>query len=85
MIGGAGRFVWNKIERRFTALDAELAKCRQREAASVERRAVQLTVIELLWQEVRRLAPDNPALIRGKKLLDDLKEKGREDAEGEQA
>ena len=72
-IGGGIRFAWNKIESRFQAVEArflaaeaELIHCREREAASVERRGTQLTVIELLWQEVQS-------------LLDDLKKKERED------
>lgn len=78
-LGTAGRFVWNKIEARFQAVEAELVHCREREAHSVELRARQLTVIELLWQEVQRLNPGCVVLTRVKDLLDDLKEKERED------
>ena len=75
-IGGAGAFVWNKIEKRFTAIDGELDKCRAREAASQKRSAVHVTVIELLWQEIARLHPDNDPkpLARAKHLLDGMKE-----------
>lgn len=74
---GAGlRFIWNKIEARFVSVEEELDHCREREAQSVERRAIQLTVIELLWQEVQRHAPSSLVLTRAKRLLDDLKEKG---------
>ena len=75
-LGTAGRFVWNKIEARFQAVEAELVHCRDREAQSVERRARQLTVIELLWQEVQRHAPNSIVLSRAKHLLDNLKEDG---------
>ena len=79
-VGAAGRFVWNKIEARFQSVEAELVHCREREASSVERRAIQLTVIELLWQEVQRHNPGSVVLTRVKNLLDDLKQKEREGA-----
>ena len=85
-IGGGIRFAWNKIESRFQAVEArclaaeaELIHCREREAASAERRGTQLTVIELLWQEVQRHNPGSVVLTRVKDLLDDLKKKERED------
>lgn len=79
-VGAAGRFVWNKIEARFQSVEAELVHCREREAASAERRGTQLTVIELLWQEVQRHNPGSVVLTRVKNLLDDLKQKEREGA-----
>lgn len=79
-IGAAARFVWHKVENRLTAIEKELAQCRQRETDSLERRATQITVIELLWAKLHELAPEAPVLQRAKKLLDDLKSKA---AEGE--
>lgn len=73
VIGGGIRFAWNKIESRFQSVEAELAMCRQRETDSIQRCAIQITVIELLWQEVHRFAPSSPVLKQGKKLLDELK------------
>lgn len=76
-IGGAGAFVWNKIERRFTEIEAELEKCRSRELSAQKRSGLHITVIELLWQEIKRLHPadSEPATLgRAKKLLDDAKE-----------
>ena len=81
-LGAAGKFIWDKIEARFQAIDAELDHCRTRETKSIERRMVQLSVIEILWQEVVRHAPSSPALGRAKHLLDDLKQKDRDDATG---
>lgn len=72
-LGTSGAFVWDKIEKRFKEIEAKLEKCERRERESQERRAVQLTVIELLWQEVKRLAPKADVLDRAHKLLDDLK------------
>lgn len=77
--GAAGRFIWSKIEKRFDAVEADLKRCEERERASVERRAVQITVIELLWQEVKRLSPEAMVLTRAKHLLDDLKKEQRKD------
>ena len=78
-LGAAGKFVWNKLESRFQAIDAALEQCHTREIASQERRAVQLTVIELLWQEVKRHLPDSPVLARARHLLDELKVKAAEE------
>lgn len=69
-IGASGRFVWNKIEKRFAVVEAELGECRKSHKAADGHRAVQTTVIELLWQEVERLAPGAGVLQRAKKLLD---------------
>lgn len=77
-LGAAGAFVWNKIEKRFGQIETQLEECHDRERDSLDRRAVQLTVIELLWQEVKRLAPDADILVRAKKLLDDLKDQNDE-------
>lgn len=77
-IGTAGAFIWNKIEGRFKEIDAKLDECEARERDSLDRRAVQLTVIELLWQEVKRHAPASGVLERAKKLLDDLKDQNDE-------
>lgn len=83
--GGGIAFVWNKIEARFRKIEGQLDECHTRERQHQarehehqERRAVQLTVIELLWQEVSRLAPETNVLVRAKRLLDGLKDKARE-------
>jgi hypothetical protein len=73
-LGGGIAFVWNKIERRFARIEGQLDECHAREEAGHQRRAVQLTVIELLWAEVTRQTPDNAVLRRAKALLDDLKQ-----------
>ena len=75
-VGTTGRFVWNKIERRFAAIDAELDECRKREKASQDRRIVHTTVIELMWQEIKRLSGNrkNATLSRAEKLLAALKQ-----------
>ena len=72
-LGGGVAFVWNKVEQRFKHIEAQLDECHKRETDSHERRGAQITVIELLWQELMRVAPDAPVLKQAKKLLDDLK------------
>jgi hypothetical protein len=73
-LGLAAKFLWNKIEARFLAIDVKLEACEQREHAAQERSAKHVTVIELLWQEVERLSPDGSrVLARALKLLDSLK------------
>lgn len=77
-------FIWHKVERRFAEIELKLEACESREDEGQKRRARQLIVIELLWQEIERLAPDGPmpkVLARAKQLLDDLKISN--DGEGE--
>lgn len=80
-IGAGCRFVWKKVEARFAAIEAELVHCRNRERADQERRAIQLSVIEILWQEVERVTPDSFVLRRAGKLLDGLRAKVKGEAE----
>lgn len=72
-LGGGVAFVWSKVEDRFKRIEQALADCQKRETVAHSRRATHLTVIELLWQELQRLAPDSPTFARSKRLLDDLK------------
>jgi len=73
----AAKFMWNKIEARFDAIDGKLAACEAREKGALERHSSHVTVIELLWQEVERLSPDgSKALTRALKLVSDLKNEG---------
>lgn len=72
--GGTGiKFLWDKIEARFTHIEAELDKCREREIKAKDMGAVHLTVIELLWAELTRHDPQSSVLDRVKTLLDRLK------------
>jgi putative protein kinase ArgK-like GTPase of G3E family len=80
LLGAGIRFLWNKIEARFVAVETALDECHEREARSHERRAVQLTVIEILWQEIQRIAPKSQVLVRAKHHLDELKAIGVTDA-----
>lgn len=73
VIGGALRFLYLKLERRFTDIEAQLEACRRREMAATRINSTQLTVIELLWSEVKRIQPRSNALQRAHKLLEDLK------------
>ena len=79
----AAGFVWRKIEARFKEIESELDKCRQGREIDQERRTTQVSVIEILWQEIMRLAPDSPALQRADKLMGDLKQKTRDVAAAE--
>lgn len=78
-IGGAIAWIWNKFEQRLRSIETKLQECQDRESRHHHRRGVQLTVIELLWQEVSRNNPDAWVIQRAKRLLDDLKVKARED------
>lgn len=74
-LGAAAKFLWDKIEKRFADIESDLEKCRERELETKEHRAVHLTVIELMWVELRRFDPESQVLERVKKLLDDLKKR----------
>lgn len=66
-LGGAIKWLWVKLEARFTAIEKRGQDCE-------ERSAVQLIVIELMWQEITRLAPDGSLVLeRAQRLLDKLK------------
>lgn len=81
--GGAFTWIWARVERGFREVKVELKKCQAREAqaqlreqAEQRRSSVKLTVIELLWQEIMRLCPEqqgNHVLRRAEKLLADLR------------
>lgn len=77
-LGAAGRFLWNKVERRFDEIEEALEACRAREAAGMRINATQLTVIELIWNDLKKLQPKSGTLARAHKLLDDLKSQTKE-------
>ena len=88
IFGGGAKFIWNKIEARFERIEKELAECRKRETAAMareadsrERRAMQITVIELLWAKVKEIAPGADVLERAKHILDELKQMAAKDAD----
>lgn len=72
-LGAAAKFVWNKLEKRFLEIEEKLEECRKQEQVSNHRRGVLNLAVELLWQEVERLAPKSLALGRVRKHLDELK------------
>lgn len=73
LIGGGIKWVWGIIERRFTSIENELKKCRQREDRGDERRARMWTVIEILIEAVERLDPDDRLLNRAKDMVTMIK------------
>jgi hypothetical protein len=77
-IGGALRFLWNKIDKKFELVDAALEACRERETSINRINATQLTVIELIWNDLKKLQPKSGTLARAHKLLEDLKSQTNE-------
>lgn len=75
VFGGAFAWIWRQIKARLKEQDIKLANCEAREKHSQRQGAIQLTVIELLYQETSRLSPEgaNPVLNRAQKLLKQLK------------
>jgi len=78
--GGALAFVWNRIEKSIKSIKAELGEHKQRLEECQRDHSIKRVVIELLWQVVERHAPDDPSLLRAKKLLDESKDRERETA-----
>lgn len=79
-IGGGIAWLWDKIDKRFREIEAKLAACEEREGAGLVRRERMLTAIELMWQEIERVAPGSVVLLRVKKLLADLKQQYLEES-----
>lgn len=93
-LGGGVAWLWQRVEKGFSNVEDELAKCRAREVASSKREmalAVQiretankhLIVIELLWQVAAKSKASQPVLARCKEHLDELKIRTKELAENE--
>lgn len=72
-IGAVGKFIWNRIEARFMAIEAALDECRERSDLSEKRRSVLITIIELLKQEFRHHLPESMALSRTDELMDEYR------------
>ena len=73
-IGAVGKFVWNKIEARFAAIEASLEECRERSDLSEKRRNILITIIEVLKQEFRHHLPnENAALGRADELMEEYR------------
>jgi hypothetical protein len=81
-IGTGIAFAWSKwdqakskTEARFVAIEGKLDECKDREDRAKERSYGLLTVIELLWQDIRGLTggKETPAQKRARRLLDGLK------------
>lgn len=86
VLGAGAKFIWNKIEARFERIEKELAECRKRETAAMEReadnrehRVMQIMVIELLWAKVKEMDPTAGVLERAKHILDELKQMAAHD------
>lgn len=73
VLGGGLGFLWRKVEKGFTSIEADLKQCRDRETSINRINATQLTVIELIWNDLKKLQPKSGTLARAHKLLEDLK------------
>lgn len=73
-IGAVGKFIWDKIENRFKAIERELDECRERSDLSEKRRNILITIIEVLKQEFRHHLPnENEALCRADELMEEYR------------
>lgn len=68
-LAAAVKFVWGKVEARFSRIESALDECREERALSEKRRGVLVTIIELLKQELRHHLPDSPMLRRADSLM----------------
>lgn len=71
--GAAIKFIWDKIEDRFEAIEKRLDECRDDRELSEKRRGVLITIIELLKQEFRHHLPESTALVRADELMDEYR------------
>lgn len=78
VIGGGLSFLWVKVEKGFKSIEADLKQCREQETAVNRINATQLTVIELIWNDLKKLQPKSGTLARAHKLLEDLKSQTNE-------
>lgn len=67
-LSGAITWLWVRINRMQAEVKADLELCE-------DARATQLIVIELLWQECKRLNPKSAVLKRGEEVLEKLKQR----------
>lgn len=74
-IGAAIRFIWNKIEARFTEIERALDECRDDRELSEKRHGILLTIIELLKQELRHHLPGH-MLVRADELTAEYRSLG---------
>lgn len=80
VLGGAVKWVADKLETRFTKIEAALDECRAREDASQERRHKRDLAIELLIQAIKTLHPaswNDPSLEGAKVLLTEIRNEGK--------
>jgi hypothetical protein len=72
-LGGGIAFLWGRVEWNNRHIHAELKRCEERAEIGREHRSTLTMVLELVWQELARIAPDAVVFRRAKKLLDQLK------------
>jgi DTW domain-containing protein YfiP len=65
-LGGAIAFLWVRVERMNKRVKADLDACE-------DARDTQLIVIEIFWQELKRIAPTSATLKRAHHLLDEMR------------
>lgn len=75
-IGAAIRFIWNKIEKRFTEIERALDECRDDRELSEKRRGILITIIELLKQGLRHHLPESQMLVRADELTAEYRSLG---------
>lgn len=72
-MGTAGKFVWDKVERRFESIEADLKLCYAREVTTKERRGILVTVIDLLITELKIVAPRSETITHSERLMEQVK------------
>ena len=69
-IGGGIAFVWNKIDARFTAIEAKLKQCERRDRRSRKQNGLLMSAVEILLAKIQDLAPDAAVITRARELLE---------------
>ncbi len=69
VLGGLGKFIWDRVEKRLSAIEKNLQECHARELVEGDRRSKLSQMVELLMMLAHRQAPTAPELHRSKQLL----------------
>ena len=73
LLGSGIAFLWVRVEWNNKKIKDELRHCEERGDIGREHRATLTTVLELVWAELARVAPNAKIFKRAKVLMDQLK------------
>lgn len=69
-LGGGIAFVWNKIDARFTAIEAKLRQCERRDRRSRKQISLLMSAVEILLAKIQDIAPGASVIGRARELIE---------------